>query len=135
MDQSQSLPLNTLADALGDVRAEIQSLRAREAVLRQALIDARPNGPVSGQRFEVFVRETERRVFDRDSLPGAILGDDRFWMTRTSRTVVTRACETNRAAAAGPGGRPASTAAGRTSSTPALDLWGHDTDLVLIEDF
>ena len=135
MVQTQTLPLNTLADALGDVRAEIQSLRAREAVLRQALIDARPNGPVSGQRFEVFVRENERRVFDRDSLPGAILGDDRFWMTRTSRTVVTRPCETNRAAAAGPGRAPASTANGRRFNAQALDLWGHDSDLVLIEDF
>lgn len=119
MEHATDLPLDALADALGDVRAEIRSLRAREADLRQALIDARPNGPVSGHRFEVVVRENQRRVFDRDSLPGAILGDERFWMTRISSTVVTRSCGSDEA----------------TSGGPTLDLWGHESDLVLIEDF
>lgn len=119
MDHSAPLPLNALADELGDVRAEIRALRAREADLRQALIDAHPNGPVAGQRFEVVVREKARRVFDRDSLPGAILGDDRFWMIRTARTVVTRSCDTSE------------TVTGR----PLPDLWGNDSDLVLVEEF
>lgn len=119
MEHATHQPLTALADALGEVRAEIRSLRAREAVLRQALIDARPNGPVAGRRFEVVVRENERRVFDRDSLPGAILGDERFWMTRISSTVVTRTCDSDEAASGG----------------PQLDLWGHESDLVLIEDF
>ena len=114
-----------LADALGDIRAEIRALRAREAALRQALIEARPNGPIMGQRYEVTVRENQRRVFDRDSLPKAILGDDRFWMTRVSKTVVTRSLN---AAGAAP-------ETGRGPSEPALDLWGHDSELVLVEEF
>ena len=120
------LPLNALADALGDVRAEIRVLRAREADLRQAVIDARPNGPVSGQRYEVTIHEAERRVFDRDALPKAILADHRFWMTRTSRTVVTRASGPARAPTA-PQGPPA--------GAPQRDLWGEESGLVLIEEF
>ncbi len=115
-----------LADALGDVRAEIKALKAREAALRQALIEARPNGPIAGRRYEVIVREHQRRVFDRDSLPKAILGDHRFWMTRVSRTVVTRPHASDPAAAP---------AAGFHSGASEPDLWGQDSDLVLIEEF
>jgi hypothetical protein len=126
MKHSELPDPHRLADALGDVRAEIQALKAREATLRQALIEARPNGPITGERYEVIVRENQRRVFDRDSLPKAILGDHRFWMTRVSKTVVTRPRDAVRASAP---------AVGRTSCEPTLDLWGHDTELVLIEDF
>lgn len=115
-----------LADALGDTRAEIRALRTREAELRKALIDARPNGPVSGQRYSVTIRRGERRVFDRDALPDAILCDPRFWMTRASTTVVTRPNDSDGARAT----RPESAARG-----PERDLWGHETDIVLIEAF
>ena len=135
MDHVKSLTPHGLADALGDVRAEIRVLRAREATLRQALIEARPNGPVAGQRYEVFIRENQRRVFDRDSLPKAILHDDRFWMTRVSQTVVTRALDAKGGAVVRPEAWPGSAVAARAADAPVLDLWGRETGLVLIEEF
>ena len=120
MDQTPPLRLHDLADALGAVRAEIRALKARETELRAALIAARPNGPVTGRHFEVQIRTKERRVFDRDALPKAILGDHRFWMTKASQTVVTRAFDTGPSHA--------------RLCDPEPDLFGEVTDLVLIED-
>lgn len=80
-----------LADALGAVREEIKSLKAREAELRAALLDARLNGPLAGRRFAVTIRQSTRRSIDPKLLPDAILREDRFWKTSTSQTVVTRA--------------------------------------------
>lgn len=90
----ESNPVHTLlalADALGEVRAEIRALKAREAQLRQALLDACPNRPVTGRRYEVRLRESTRRTLDRERLPAAILGDEWFWKTSRSQTVVTHA--------------------------------------------
>ncbi len=122
MEQTPST-IHGLADALGDVRAEIRVLKAREAHLRAALLDARPNGPVAGRHYEVHIRETERKVFDRDALPKAILGDHRFWMIRRSQTVVTRARETS---------APPSPA--KEARRPGRDLWGEQTERVLFEN-
>lgn len=79
-----------LADALGAVRAEIKALKAREATLRAALLETRPNGPVEGHRFAVSVRESTRRSIDTNALPDAIQRDDRFWKISTTRTVITK---------------------------------------------
>lgn len=135
MEQTPSLSPQNLADALGEVRAEIRTLKAREAALRRALLDVRPNGPVTGAHYEVSVRETRRRVLDRNRLPDSILGDDRFWTTSLSRTVVTRARSATGAAQSRPpqgGAAPPNTLPGRQ---PTLDLWGQESELVLVEDF
>ena len=79
-----------LADALGTVREKIKALKAREADLRSALLDARLNGPVAGHRFAVSIRESTRRSIDTQALPDSILRDDRFWKTSVTRTVLTR---------------------------------------------
>lgn len=79
-----------LADALGAVRAEIKSLKAREADLRAALLAARWNGPVAGNRFAVTVRESTRRSIDMDTLPETIRHDPQYWKTSITRTVVTK---------------------------------------------
>ncbi|MGI3183543.1 hypothetical protein [Nioella aestuarii] len=79
-----------LADALGAVRDEIKTLKAREAQLRAALLEARLNGPVAGHRFAVSFRESTRRSIDTNALPDSIRQDDRFWKTSITRTVVTK---------------------------------------------
>ena len=159
MDMRHPMTPQALADALGATRAEIQAPKAREAVLRRALLEMRPNGPVTGLRYEVTVRECRRRVLDRDRLPTAILDDDRFWKIGVSPTVVTRACGpargTVREAAlqpdAGGARKPAAAARhevarafpGEASGNPVLPppqqsafaFPGDDDDLVLIEEF
>ena len=83
-------PPQSLADALGDVRAEIKALKAREAELRQTLLAMRPNGPIEGARFDVTIRRCERRLIDKTRLPDFILHDDRYWKRSHTDTVVTR---------------------------------------------
>ena len=91
MTQHYSPAPHDLADALGAVREEIKALKTREAELRDALLNARPNGPLTGRRFAVTVREGTRRSIDTAALPDAILRDARFWKTSTTRSVVTKA--------------------------------------------
>lgn len=90
MDTHPAASISELADALGAVRAEIRTLKAREAALRQALIEACPNRPVAGRHYEVSLRVSTRRVLARDRLPVAILGDERFSTISRTRAVVTR---------------------------------------------
>lgn len=82
----------SLADALGDVRAEIKALKAHEAELRQALLDLRPNGPIHGARFEVIIRNSERRLIDTARLPDFIRDDAQFWKRSRTTTVISRPC-------------------------------------------
>lgn len=80
-----------LADALGDVRGQIRALREREAQLRQAILDARPNGTVEGGQYVVELRQQTRRRFDPKFLPDHIRNDPRYWTVTSSAAVITRA--------------------------------------------
>lgn len=70
--------ISIIADELGEVRAQIAALKAREAALRRRLIDHRPNGPVRGARFTVRVEERPEYTFDTALLPDSILADPAF---------------------------------------------------------
>jgi len=78
-----------LADALGDVRARIKALKSEEAKLRRAILDARPNGPVSGRGYCVDVRVRTSRRFDAKLLPEAIRNDPAYCKVTETRTVIT----------------------------------------------
>lgn len=79
-----------LVDALGDVRRQIASLKAREAELRAAILEARPNGHVTGRDFMLEVRRQTRRRFNPKALPRHLQDDPRFWSVTHSQTVLTR---------------------------------------------
>ncbi|KMW58844.1 hypothetical protein AIOL_003825 [Candidatus Rhodobacter oscarellae] len=79
-----------LADALGQVRAEMKALKAREEALREALLEARANAPIQGERFVATIRRGTRRSFDAKSLPAAIRDDPRYWKETASCTVLIR---------------------------------------------
>ncbi|MCB1328457.1 MAG: hypothetical protein KDK28_02940 [Maritimibacter sp.] len=133
MDRTPPLRLHDLADALGVVRAEIQALKAREAELRAALIAARPNGPLTGRHYEVTLRPSRRRLFDRTRLPQEILDDARYWKTSVSQTLVARALSGANATggeAAGTRGRAAAPVARREAApgsgrAAARNPWPH----------
>ena len=81
-DLSPLLP----ADELGLLRAELRRLKAREAVLRQALL----GDPLAcaGRAFHATVRVQTQRVFLRDRLPPAILDDPALWTQRRTRQLL-----------------------------------------------
>ena len=79
-----------IADRLGEIRTLIKGLRAEEARLRQALLETRLNGPVSGDYFRVYIQERQTKRFDHKRLPDHILNDSHFWKAATSRAVITR---------------------------------------------
>ncbi|MEL7176289.1 MAG: hypothetical protein AAGK28_07175 [Pseudomonadota bacterium] len=84
----------SLADELGAIRAQMRRLKDREAVLRRALLDRRPNAPVAGTQYVVHVRHGTSRRFDRAALPNEILQNPRYWRDVPTKTVVTVACDT-----------------------------------------
>ncbi len=79
-----------IADELGDLRALIRTLRAREAVLRDRILSARPNAPLEGAGWVVTVRSATTRRFDPLTLPDAIREDPRYWKEKTTQTVLAR---------------------------------------------
>ena len=79
-----------IADELGDIRALIKTLKARESELRRRLIDRRPNQSVHGARFVVEVKTSTRRTIKLDALPDHIRRDDAYWNVRQTHTVVTK---------------------------------------------
>ena len=85
--------LGSLADELGEVRKEIQTLKARADALRGRLLEARANGPVSGRSFQVTVRKSSSRRFDRKLLPDEIQNDPQYWRTVETVTVVSKPLE------------------------------------------
>lgn len=82
--------LHLIADELGDIRALIRTLKAREEELRRRILDRRPNGDTSGARWTLSVRNGTRRSLDRTRLPPDILNDPRYWKETAAQTVVCR---------------------------------------------
>ena len=76
------------ADELGDLRADIRRLKAREAELRERFIAS--GATVRGDETEVIVRRQRRRVLLRDRLPPQILQDPRLYEERVTTTVISR---------------------------------------------
>ncbi|MEZ5716816.1 MAG: hypothetical protein R3D85_17695 [Paracoccaceae bacterium] len=107
------------ADELGEIRARIRALQAREADLRQALLD--DPGLVRGERFQADIRRQTRRVFLRDRLPPDILNRADLWEQRDSPVVSLR-----------PRG-PAAPAPARAAPTKAALT--DDDDFAVIEPF
>jgi len=88
------------ADELAEIRAEIRRLKAREAELREALLET---GGADGLNWHVTIVEQRRRTLDREALPAAILDDPRYWKDSVSRIVKTVPKEGGAPEAAGPG--------------------------------
>lgn len=80
--------LHLIADELGDIRALIRTLKARERELRQRVIDRRPNDATSGARWQLQVRHGTRRAFNRKALPPDIQEDPRYWVEKPTQTLV-----------------------------------------------
>ncbi len=80
--------LHLIADELGDIRALIRTLKAREEELRRRVLDRRPNGDTSGARWALSVRHGNRRSLNRAALPPSILDDPKYWKETPSQTVV-----------------------------------------------
>jgi hypothetical protein len=78
-------------DEFARLRDEIADREARLKVLREAFLQ--PGARLRSNRFEVVVKTQNRRLFDRDKLPAAILDDARFWKVSTSQVVTVRALE------------------------------------------
>ncbi|MEM0989350.1 MAG: hypothetical protein AAGK00_10750 [Pseudomonadota bacterium] len=74
------------ADELGHIREEIRRLKAREAELRQQILET---GDASGTDYTVEIREQTRRTFDRTALPQPIQDDPAYWKISTTRLVKT----------------------------------------------
>ncbi|MEM6621861.1 MAG: hypothetical protein AAF674_06495 [Pseudomonadota bacterium] len=74
------------ADELGHIRDEIRRLKAREAELREQILET---GDASGTDYAVEIREQTRRTFDRSALPQAIQDDPAYWKVTTTRLVKT----------------------------------------------
>lgn len=72
------------ADELADIRAEIAKLKAREAILRTAII-AMP--PPPGRWHRVEIMEMRARVFDASLLPAQIRDNPAYWRERVSHVV------------------------------------------------
>ncbi|WP_050530679.1 hypothetical protein [Pseudaestuariivita atlantica] len=70
------------ADELGQVRAEIARLTAREAQLKATLAMQRRD--LSGARYKAEFKPVLRRVFLRDKLPSYIREAPDLWEARTS---------------------------------------------------
>lgn len=73
------------ADELSLIRAEMRRLRTREQELRDGFVSG--DLPSIGSIARIEVRHQQRRVFQRDLLPPAVLRDDRYWTTRVSPVV------------------------------------------------
>ena len=81
----------TPADELGHLRAEMKRLKAREAELREEILET---GDATGVEFTIEIKEQERRTLDKDKLPQEILNDPYYYKTSVSRTVRTVPVET-----------------------------------------
>lgn len=98
MGPVRDMSLTQMAEELGDLRARIRQLKQREAELRQAVLAARPNGPVRGRDWVVSVRLSTARRFDKALLPRTVRDDPAYYSTKQTATVLTKPVE-GRAAA------------------------------------
>ena len=90
MQEKMTISPRQIADRLGEIRGLIRGLKAEEARLRNALLNAGLNGPIDGAQFRVQVQERSTKRFDHQKLPDAILQDTRYWKQVTSKAVITR---------------------------------------------
>lgn len=76
------------ADELASVRAQIRTLEAREAELRNGFLSGALNP--RGQYVSVEIKPQSRRTLDREALPRAIKEDPAFWRVTKVNSVVLR---------------------------------------------
>lgn len=72
-------------DEFARLKAEIRRLQDRAEVLREAFL--RPGARLRSNRYEITVKRQKRRLFNKDRLPEALLGDPRYWEERESEVV------------------------------------------------
>tara|TARA_R110002124_G_scaffold210809_2_gene377243 strand:- start:82 stop:369 length:288 start_codon:yes stop_codon:yes gene_type:complete len=82
--------VNRIADELGDLRALIRTLKAREAELRRRIIEHRPNAPLEGARFSVTIKASSARRFCPALLPDHIRNDERYIKRKSTRYVIAK---------------------------------------------
>lgn len=90
MQPQPTISPQQIADRLGEIRALVRGLKAEESRLRQALLDARLNGPIKGVSFQVSIQQRRTRRFDHTRLPEEIAGNPLYWKIATSQAVITR---------------------------------------------
>lgn len=76
------------ADELAEVRAQIATLRAREAALEAAFISMRDSCHFPGYANTVRVERKAHQVFDLSKLPQRVLDDPRLYITREVTRVI-----------------------------------------------
>lgn len=74
-----SIVLSRLVDALAKVQSELRALKAEEQALREAILSARPNGPVSGAAHVLTLRPVSTRQIDPERLPPHVRDDPGIW--------------------------------------------------------
>lgn len=82
-------------DEFARLKAEIKRLQDRAAVLRDGFL--RPGARLRSNRFEITVKRSKRRTFQKDRLPEAVLADPRYWEERESEVVTCHEIATFRA--------------------------------------
>jgi hypothetical protein len=82
-------------DEFARLKAEIKRLQDRAEVLREGFL--RPGARLRSNRFEITVKRARRRVFQKDRLPEAVLGDPQYWEERESEVVTCHEITTFRA--------------------------------------
>jgi hypothetical protein len=76
------------ADEYAQIAAEIRRLKTRQTTLREALI--KNSHERRSNRYEVVVKDVQRRVFLRDKLPAHILQDETYWEVRKLHRLLPR---------------------------------------------
>jgi hypothetical protein len=82
-------------DEFARLKAEIKRLQDRAEVLRDGFL--RPGARLRSNRFEITVKRSKRRLFQKDRLPEAVLSDPRYWEERESEIVTCHEITTFRA--------------------------------------
>jgi hypothetical protein len=72
-------------DEFARLRAEIKRLQDRAEVLREGFL--RPGARLRSNRFEITVKRSRRRLFQKELLPEAVLADPRYWVERDTEVV------------------------------------------------
>ena len=72
-------------DEFARLKAEIKGLQERAEVLREGFLQ--PGARLRSNQFEIRVKRSKRRVFQKDRLPDAVLADPRDWDERESEIV------------------------------------------------